>query len=127
MIAKPTDAELAILGILWKHGPSTVREVHERLGDKEVGYTTTLKQLQNMFDKGLVSRDDSNRSHVYEASFSKAEIEEKLVKTFMDGVFGGSAMRLVTRALAVEGTSNEERKEIRRLLQEMEASHDVAD
>ena len=124
MSSKPTDAEVAILNLLWQHGPSTVREVHERLQDKGVRYTTTLKQLQIMHEKGFVKRDDSNRSHVYEANFTKAQLEETLVKTFMDGVFGGSAMRLVTRALAVKGTSREERKKIRQLLQEMEQDHD---
>ena len=71
MPPKPTDAELAILTLLWEHGPSTVRDVHERLGYKGVGYTTTLEQLQVMLEKGLVRRDDSSRSHVYQAAVSQ--------------------------------------------------------
>ncbi len=127
MTLKPTDAELAILNVLWEHGPSTVREVHERLGDRDVRYTTTLKQLQVMHDKGLAERDDSSRSHVYAARFSKAEMEAALVRSFMDGVFGGSAMRLVMRALAVKGTPQEDRRKIQELLGSMEARHDSAD
>lgn len=127
MLPNPTDAEVAILTLLWEHGPSTVREVHERLDRENVRYTTTLKQLQIMYEKGLVTRDDSSRTHVYEANLSRARMEEMLVKSFMDGVFGGSAMRLVTRALAVKGATEDERRAVRELIAEMGGASEAAD
>lgn len=127
MLPNPTDAEVAILTLLWEHGPSTVREVHERLDRENVRYTTTLKQLQIMYEKGLVTRDGSSRTHVYEANLSRARMEEMLVKSFMDGVFGGSAMRLVTRALAVKGATEDERRAVRELIAEMGGASEAAD
>lgn len=113
----PTDAELAILQVLWE-GPATVRAVHTALGT-DSGYTTTLKLMQIMFDKGLVRRDESARSHVYEAAVGREAIESGLVTRFMERVFAGSAARLVQRALQ-DGTPAEELAEIRRLLDEAE-------
>ena len=124
----PTKRELEILQVLWECGPSTIKEVHERLSKKhKTAYNSVLTILLIMLEKGYVKRDESQKSHVYEAQYSKTHIEEKLVKSFMDGVFGGSAMRLVTRALSVKETSQEERKKIRQLLQEMEGGRDSAD
>ncbi len=124
----PTKRELEILQVLWERGPSTIKEVHETLSKRhKTAYNSVLTILSIMLEKGYVTRDESERSHVYEATYSKAEMEGKLVKSFMDGVFGGSAMRLVTRALSVRGTSQEERQKIRQLLQEMEGGHDSAD
>lgn len=114
---RPTDAELEILRVLWEHGPSTVRQVHEALADtRETGYTTTLKLMQIMADKGLVSRDESSRTHVYSAGTSKEQTQRQLVKDLMDRAFGGSAAALVMRAISAEGTSSEELREIRKLI-----------
>lgn len=127
MAVKPTDTEVAILDVLWERGPSTVREVHEALDRTDLRYTTTLKQLQTMFEKGLVSRDDSSRTHVYAAELSRARMEELLVESFMRGVFGGSAMRLVTRALAVKGASEQERRAVQELIAQIGEAEDAAD
>jgi predicted transcriptional regulator len=119
----PTERELEILQVLWDRGPSTIRDIHEELNrgkKRKTAYNSVLTILLIMLEKGYVKRDESDKSHVYEASHDKAEMEERLVKTFMNKVFGGSAMRLVTRALSVKDTSPEEREEIRQLLQEME-------
>jgi predicted transcriptional regulator len=112
---KPTDAELAILRVLWSRGPSTVREVAEAMG-REGAYTTVLKLMQIMMDKGLVKRDDSSRSHVYKASASEDQTQRQLVTDLLDKVFGGSAAQLVLRALADGKVSSEELTEIRKLL-----------
>jgi predicted transcriptional regulator len=126
--AGPTERELEILRVLWDLGPSTVRDVFEELDRKsKTAYTSVLTIMLTMLEKGYVERDESAKSHVYRASYSKAQTEETLVKSFMDGVFGGSAMRLVTRALSVKGTSREESAKIRELLQRMEADHDGTD
>jgi predicted transcriptional regulator len=116
---RPTDAELAILRVLWEHGPSTVRQVHETLADtRETGYTTTLKLMQIMADKGLVTRDESSRTHVYAASVNEELTQGQLVKDLVDRAFGGSAKALVLRALSAEGTSAEELREIRKLIED---------
>jgi predicted transcriptional regulator len=113
---RPTDAELAILRVLWEHGPSTVRHVHEALTEtRETGYTTTLKLMQIMAEKGLVSRDESARTHVYAAVVNQEQTQRQLVKDLMDRAFGGSAKALVLRALSEETTSDELR-EIRKLI-----------
>jgi len=118
---RPTDAELAILRVLWDLGPSTVRDVHERLGQqRRVGYTTVLKLLQIMNDKGLVRRDQSSRSHVYEATCSQEQTQGQLVGDLLDRAFGGSAMQLVVQALSSKKVSNQELAEIRQLLDEIE-------
>lgn len=117
--ALPTEAELAILAVLWKHGPRTVREVHEALGREEgkgAGYTTTLKQLQVMATKGLVARDESARSHVYSARVAEGRTQRQLVKDLLERVFGGSAGKLALQALSVKPASKEELEELRRLL-----------
>ena len=97
----PTDGELAILRVLWRRGePTTVREVHEALQEtKGTAYTTVLKLLTIMYEKGLVQRDESERSHRFVASFPEPEVERSLVKDFVRRAFGGSAVRLVQRAL----------------------------
>jgi predicted transcriptional regulator len=112
---KPTDAELAILRVLWARGPSTVREVAEVLG-RENAYTTVLKLMQIMTDKGLVKRDDSTRTHVYKATSSEDQTQKQLVADLLDKVFAGSAAKLVLQALDTGKTSPEELVEIRRLL-----------
>ena len=124
----PTKRELEILRVLWELGPSTIKDIHTALSKKQkTAYNSVLTILVIMLEKGYVKRDESEKSHVYEAQYSKAQTEERLVKSLMDGVFGGSAMRLVTRALSVKETSPEERIKIRQLLQEMEGGLDSAD
>lgn len=113
---RPTDAELAILRVLWDRGPSTVRQVHEALaGTRDTGYTTTLKLMQIMAEKGLVNRNETHRTHVYSASAGQEQTQRVLVKDLVDRAFGGSAAALVLRALA-EDTSDDELREIRRLI-----------
>ena len=114
----PTDRELEILQVLWEQGPSTARDIYEVLHKKsKTAYNSVLTILTIMLGKNLVNRDDSAKSHVYEAKYSKSDMEGKLVKTFMDSVFGGSAMRLVTRALSLKATSKEDKEKIRQALE----------
>jgi predicted transcriptional regulator len=112
---KPTDAEVAILRVLWARGPSTVREVAEAMG-RENAYTTVLKLLQIMTDKGLVRRDESERTHVYKATASEDQTKRQLVADLLDKVFEGSATKLVMQALSTGKASPEEIDEIRKLL-----------
>ena len=114
---RPTDAELTILRVLWERGPSTVRQVHEVLADtRDTGYTTTLKLMQIMADKGLVTRNETARTHVYSAKAGEEQTQQQLVKDLVDRAFGGSAAQLVLRALSAEGASDAEIKEIRKLI-----------
>lgn len=116
---RPTDAELEILRVLWERGPSTVRQVHESLAAaRDTGYTTTLKLMQIMADKGLVTRDESSRTHVYAARASQETTQRQLVSDLVQRAFGGSATELVLRALASHKTSDDELEEIRRLIDE---------
>lgn len=115
--ARPTDAELAILQVLWDRGPSTVREVHERLGERQkTAYTTALKLLQIMLEKGLVVRDESSRAHVYRAAVAREATQRGLVGDLLERGFGGSAETLVLRALEAKRSSPEELERIRELL-----------
>lgn len=116
---KPTNAELAILSVLWQNGPSTVREVFERIPEREVGYTTVLKLLQIMTDKRLVERDESARSHVYRATSPEADVKRNLVSDLLDRAFGGSTAGLVMHALQNRKASAAELQEIRSLLDSM--------
>jgi BlaI family penicillinase repressor len=119
--ARPTDAELAILRVLWRLGPSTVRQVHEALERvQSTGYTTALKQLQIMTVKKLVDRDDSERSHVYRARSSEDAMQRLLVGDLMQRAFGGSAERLVMQALASKRATPHELEAIRQLIDELE-------
>jgi predicted transcriptional regulator len=117
LLPRPTDAELAILRVLWDDGPATVRRVHEAMvGDRETGYTTTLKLMQIMAEKGLVTRDESSRTHVYAARVSRDRTQRQLVNDLIERAFGGSAAALVLQALSAQPTSEEELGEIRRLI-----------
>jgi len=118
---KPTDGELAILRVLWARGPSTVRQVAETLV-RDTGYTTALKLLQIMTEKGLVRRDETARTHVYEAAFTEDQTQRTLVSDLLDRAFGGSAAKLVLQALATSKTSPEELVEIKRLLDKKRGS-----
>ena len=118
---RPTDAELAILNVLWDRGPSTVREVHEALSASQgSGYTTVLKLLQIMTDKGLVVRDESERAHVYVAKMSEQRTQRQLLGDLADRAFGGSPARLVLEALAGRRASRSELRDIRKLLDRIE-------
>ena len=122
---QPTPAELAILRVLWRRGSSTVRDVQGELnGDRSraspTGYTTVLKLLQIMTEKGLVRRNESQRTHVYEADASEEHTQGRLVKDLLDRAFGGSAQKLVLQALSAKKASPEEIAEIRSLLDEIE-------
>lgn len=118
---QPTDAELEILRVLWNHGPATVREVHTVLQEsRATGYTTVLKLLQIMHEKGLVRRDESSRAHVYESAVSRTATENGLIDTLIDKAFEGSASRLVLRALAAGQATPEELAEIRALINQLE-------
>jgi BlaI family transcriptional regulator, penicillinase repressor len=114
---RPTDAELAILRVLWERGPSTVREVHDALSSsQETGYTTVLKLLQIMTDKGLVVRDESQRAHVYASSESEQRTQRKLIGDLMERAFGGSPTKLMMQALSASKASPAELTAIRKLL-----------
>jgi len=116
---RPTDAELAILRVLWTQGPSTVRQVHEALAEaRDTGYTTTLKLMQIMAEKGLVNRDESERTHVYTARASQGSTQRQLVSDLVDRAFGGSAAALVLQALSAHSASPEELQEIQRLIEQ---------
>ena len=118
---RPTNAELEILRVIWQRGPSTVRQIHDELAPRrKTGYTTVLKLLQIMAEKGLVGRDESQRSHVYSAARGEEETQGQLVGDLMDRAFGGSAAQLVLRALSDKPASAEEIAEIRRMLNELE-------
>lgn len=118
---RPTPAELDILRLLWELGPSTVREVQERLErERPTGYTTVLKLLQIMTDKGLVARDEAERAHVYSARAPEQHTQRQLVRDLVDRAFGGSASKLVMQALSARQTSREELGRIRELLDRLE-------
>jgi predicted transcriptional regulator len=118
---RPTGAELAILRVLWQRGPSTVRQVQETLNrDRPTGYTTVLKMMQIMTDKGLVRRDESQRAHIYHPVFAEEETQQRLVGDLIERAFGGSTTNLVMQALSARKASPEELAEIRRLLDESE-------
>lgn len=120
-LPRPTDAELEILRVLWKLGPSTVREVYDELKeDKGVGYTTILKFMQIMTEKGLVSRNEDQRAHLYEAVIPRESTQQQLVDDLLERAFGGSALQLVMQALSSKPATAGEIKEIRRMLDEYE-------
>jgi len=116
-LPRPTDAELTILRVLWDRGPSTVRQVNEALSEsRETGYTTTLKLMQIMAEKGLVTRDETNRTHLYTASLAQDRTQQQLVSDLMHRAFGGSARALVMQALSAQPVSSDELDEIRKLV-----------
>ena len=117
---RPTEAELELLRVLWDRGPLTVRDIHEALEDNDTGYTTTLKILQKMTDKGLVRRDESQRSHVYHPAIAAEKTQRLLVRDLLQRAFGGSPGRMVVQALSEKKATPEGLAEIRRLLDDME-------
>ncbi|WP_410220082.1 BlaI/MecI/CopY family transcriptional regulator [Pedobacter sp.] len=117
---KPTEGEMEILQVLWAKGKCTVREVHEALDKKDAGYTTTLKLMQIMHDKGMVDRDTSSKTHIYNALISEETTQQQLVNKMINNVFNGSAARLVMQALGNQKTSHEEIELIKDYLSKLE-------
>ena len=130
---RPTDAELAILRVLWQLGPSTVRQVHDVLmRERPTAYTTALKLLQIMTEKGLVRRDEADRTHIYHPRLTEEQTQRQLIRDLMDRAFGGSSSKLVLQALASKRASSDELAEIRRMLErdresERESNREVRD
>jgi predicted transcriptional regulator len=118
---RPTDAELEILTVLWSRGPSTVRDIHQVIvGRKPTQYTTVLKLLQIMAEKGLVRRDEKQRAHIYEAAYAQELTQKQLAGDLLNRAFGGSAARLMQGALSARKTSKTELAELRKLLDDYE-------
>lgn len=121
MQIKPTEAELDILNVLWQRGEATVRDVYESLNqDKTTGYTTVLKTMQIMDEKGLVERDTQGKAHIYRAKLKQTDAQRNFVVNMLDKLFGGSAKQLVLQALESKPASAEEMKEIREILDRAE-------
>ena len=116
----PTNAELEILGVLWQNGPQTVKQVHEAIS-RDIGYTTILKLMQLMTEKGLLVRDESERSHVYAAAVPEKKVKRKLISDLVDRAFDGSSASLVQQLLSAKRTSQKELDEIRAILDELDA------
>lgn len=122
-IPKPTEAELQILQVLWDHGPAPVRFINEKINEqKEVGYTTTLKLMQIMTEKGILLRDTSQKTHIYRAAYKKEETQKSLLSSFIKGAFQGSTAKLIMQALGNHRASTEELEEIKRLIDQIEQS-----
>ncbi|SFU03786.1 Predicted transcriptional regulator [Algoriphagus locisalis] len=120
-MSKPTESELEILSLLWEMKEASVRQVHERLAEiKDTGYTTTLKTMQNMHAKGMVHRNEEQRTHVYRPITNQKETQKSLLKNLVTTAFGGSAQKLVLQALGAEKPSKEELDEIRAFLDQLE-------
>lgn len=119
----PTESELAILHVLWEEGPSTVHEVRDAL-DREAGYTTVLKLMQIMFEKGLVDREKEGRAHRYHPLVEKEETQRSLLGEFTDRLFGGSIRRLIQRAITSEELDEEELEDIEHLLETLKSKKD---
>ena len=120
-MTKPTESELEILALLWELKEASVRQIHERLAEtKDTGYTTTLKIMQIMHAKGMVNRDEQNRSHIYRPATNQKETQNSLLKNLVNTAFGGSAQNLVMQALGQENPSKEELDEIRAFLDQLE-------
>lgn len=117
-LPRPTDAELAILRILWERGACTVRQVHDALSrERPSAYTTALKMLQIMTEKGLVRRDETDRTHIYQSRLTEEQTQRQLVRDLVDRAFGGSASKLVLQALSTRRATPEELGEIRKLIE----------
>lgn len=122
---KPTDSELEILHVLWTNGPSTVRQVHEALSlNRDIGYTTALKLMQIMHEKGLLTREETNRSHTYAASVTEENTQRGLVDRFVETAFRGSASKLVMQVLGQHKASRAELDEIKKLLNQINSANE---
>lgn len=123
-IPKPTEAELKVLEVLWKHGPSTVRRVNELISERrETGYTTTLKIMQIMHSKGMLSREEEGRTHIYRPLAGERQTRQQLLDKFLETAFRGSAASMVMQALGNADTTQDELKQIRKLLDQLEGGH----
>jgi len=121
---KPTESELEILQIIWQKGRATVREIHDQLlVHKDAGYTTTLKIMQIMTEKGLLMRELENKSHIYTSAIKENEMQTQLLDKFIDTAFRGSAMKLIMQALGNHKTSDGELEEIKKLLEEIKTKN----
>lgn len=121
LLPRPTDAELAILRVLWTQGPSTVRHVHEALAEaRETGYTTTLKLMQIMAEKGILKRDESSMKHVYSAALEEQKTKGMLLERFVDSMYNGSASNLLMQLLGNKKTSKKELEAIKELLKKLD-------
>ena len=119
-LIKPTESELEILAILWDKKSATVREVHEELlKSKDAGYTTTLKLMQIMFEKTIVTRDDSNKTHIYKPAVTREKTQKQFLNKMIDSLFAGSSTDLVLQALGNKSTSEEELEKIQSLIEEL--------
>ena len=122
---RPTEAELEILQVLWENGPSSVRYVNEQLSEKrEIGYTTTLKLMQIMLEKGLVKRSTETRSHIYSAQVKESDTQSQLLTKFLESAYRGSASTLILQVLGNHTASKEELEEIKALIDQLEKSKD---
>ena len=120
-LLKPTDAELEVLQVLWSKGPSSVRTVHEALSEhKSTFYTTTLKTMQVMLDKGLLDRDTSARSHIYSSNVSQGQVQRSIVSRIKDTVFGGSMSQLIISAIGQDRPTKEELDKIKSMIDKLE-------
>jgi predicted transcriptional regulator len=120
-LPRPTQAELEILRVLWDRGPSTVRDVHTTLAkERAIGYTTVLKFMQIMAEKGLVARDETERAHVYKAKVAQEQTQRQLVRHLLEGAFGGSATKLMMQALASKPATAAEIAQMRKMLEEFD-------
>ncbi|NUQ26835.1 MAG: BlaI/MecI/CopY family transcriptional regulator [Saprospiraceae bacterium] len=120
-IPKPTEAELEILQVLWQHGPSTVRFINDKLSEqREVGYTTTLKLMQIMLEKGILVRNTDSKIHVYRAAVGESDTQQQLLDKFVEATFRGAAMKMVMQALGNHKTSPAELDEIKALIDKIE-------
>src|ERR1700761_9062391 len=118
-LPKPTEGELELLRVLWAKGPATVRELYEAMSqDRALGYTTVLKLMQIMTEKGLVQRKEQGRAHVYRATASQEETQSQLLKDLSERLFAGSATQLAMHALSMQPATSEELKEIRKLIEQ---------
>jgi len=118
---KPTDSELEILNVLWENGPSTVKFVNEKMNEKkETGYTTTLKLMQIMAEKGILERERESRSHVYSAAYKQSDTQNTMISKLAKSMFGGSSVQLAMKALGSSNASKEELDEIKKLLSKIE-------
>ena len=121
MKPQPTDGELEILQLIWKHGPMTVRQIHELLSEeKKTGYTTTLKMMQIMTEKGFLGRKEQGRGHIYHSEVSEKKTTQSRLDSFLEATFGGSASRLVMQLLGSKNTSEEDLRKIREVIDQYE-------
>lgn len=125
MKIKPTDSELQILNFLWENGPSSVRDVHSALSEKrDLFYTTTLKTMQVMAEKSMLSRDTTQRSHIYHVSINKEDVEKNLIDKLANTIFKGSASQLILSALGHSKPSKDELEEIKALIKKLDQNED---